>query len=105
MNFTKHIILGCLPIMRFIIVNWICSVGQGASGQSVFESKPTTFKQCIEECNQKDECATFDYSYKVLSCRMYSTKKEISSDPGGDLRIYCTGKNSGNNVNRLWNLL
>ena len=91
--------------MRFTIVNWICSEGQGASGQSVFESKPTTFKQCIEECNQKDECATFDYSYKVLSCRMYSMKKGISSDPGGDFRIYCTGKNSGNNVNRFWSLL
>ena len=91
--------------MRFIIVNWICSEGQGESGQSLFESKPTTFKQCIEECNQKDECATFDYSYKVLSCRMYSMKKGISSDPGGDLRIYCTGKNSGNNVNRFWSSL
>ena len=87
--------------MRFIIVNWICSEGQGESGQSLFESKPTTFKQCIEECNQKDECATFDYSYKVLSCRMYSMKKGISSDPGGDLRIYCTGKNSGKYVIRF----
>ena len=87
--------------MRFIIVNWICSEGQGASGQSLFELKPTTFKQCIEECNQKDECAAFDYSYKVLSCRMYSMKRGISSDPGGDLRIYCTGKNSGNYVIRF----
>ena len=91
--------------MHFIIVNWICSEGQGASDQTVLESRLTTFKQCIEECNQKDECAAFDYSYKVLTCRMYSKKKGISSDPGGDSRVYCTGKILGNNVNRFWSLL